>query len=53
MNTVTVPFRSRHLLSGGEEVKPPRAFALRGLDLSSTSRRSQVPSAAIHSSLYN
>ena len=39
----TVPFRCRHLLSSG--------IALRGLDLSSISRRSQVPSATIHSVL--
>jgi hypothetical protein len=33
----------------GEEVEPLRRHRLRGLDLSSKSRRSQVPSAPIHS----
>jgi hypothetical protein len=50
VKTETVPFRSRHLLSAGRK-SSLLWLALRGLDLSSISRRSQVPSATIHSVL--
>jgi hypothetical protein len=42
--------RCRHLLSPGRKSSLPVAALLWGLDLSSKSRRSQMPSAPMHSS---
>jgi hypothetical protein len=46
-------FSLQALAFRGEEVEPPRRICLRGLDFSSIYRRTQVPSATIHSVLLN